>query len=249
MAGQEFLDAFPVHQFVYTEKGWREKLVDVSTATSTPSKKPQVAGSNERIAAAKKEVLEKISSSSSSSSDTAAASNSSIEGKAEDGQKEAYHFRFVLSPSATPAVRSILLNTQTNNTNNTTTAATSTNTSTSVDSIDKETNTAPTTTTTISNITITQSASSSISDIARPSAKIGDGVEISPLAIATCEDVAQRVVSCGGAALLVDYGEDFTQEDSLRAFYKHKQVSVLSQVIEKSLVIMLCMYECMYGVG
>ena len=244
MAGQEFLDAFPVHQFVYTEKGWREKLVDVSTATSTPSKKPQVSGSNERIAAAKKEVLEKMSTSSgSSSSDTAAASNSSSEGKAEDGQKEVYHFRFVLSPSATPAVRSILLNTQTNNTRNTTTAATSTNTSTSVDSIDKETNTTPTTTTTNSSTTTTtQSASSSISDIARPSAKIGDGVEISPLAIATCEDVAQRVVSCGGAALLVDYGEDFTQEDSLRAFYKHKQVSVLSQVMEKLLVIMLCMY-------
>ena len=183
------------------------------------------------------------SSSSSSSSDTAAASNSSSEGKAEDGQKEVYHFRFVLSPSATPAVRSILLNTQTNNTRNTTTAATSTNTSTSVDSIDKETNTTPTTTTTNSSTTTTtQSASSSISDIARPSAKIGDGVEISPLAIATCEDVAQRVVSCGGAALLVDYGEDFTQEDSLRAFYKHKQVSVLSQVIEKFPVIMLFIY-------
>ena len=24
--GQEFLDAFPVHQFMYTENGWRERL-------------------------------------------------------------------------------------------------------------------------------------------------------------------------------------------------------------------------------
>jgi SAM-dependent MidA family methyltransferase len=55
-------------------------------------------------------------------------------------------------------------------------------------------------------------------------------MEISPLALATCEDIALRVVACGGAALLVDYGEDFTQEDTLRAYLKHKQVSVLSQV-------------------
>lgn len=27
---QEFLDALPVHQFQYTEKGWRERLVDLN---------------------------------------------------------------------------------------------------------------------------------------------------------------------------------------------------------------------------
>merc|ERR1712139_322168 len=27
--GQEFLDAFPVHQFVYTTKGWRERMIDI----------------------------------------------------------------------------------------------------------------------------------------------------------------------------------------------------------------------------
>lgn len=27
---QEFLDALPVHQFQYTEKGWRERLVDIN---------------------------------------------------------------------------------------------------------------------------------------------------------------------------------------------------------------------------
>jgi NADH dehydrogenase [ubiquinone] 1 alpha subcomplex assembly factor 7 len=34
--GQEFLDAFPVHQFVFTDKGWREKLVDVDTSMDSP---------------------------------------------------------------------------------------------------------------------------------------------------------------------------------------------------------------------
>ena len=28
--GQEFLDALPVHQFQYTAKGWRERLVDIN---------------------------------------------------------------------------------------------------------------------------------------------------------------------------------------------------------------------------
>lgn len=27
---QEFLDALPVHQFQYTENGWRERLVDIN---------------------------------------------------------------------------------------------------------------------------------------------------------------------------------------------------------------------------
>ena len=43
--------------------------------------------------------------------------------------------------------------------------------------------------------------------------KEGDGLEISPLAMATCDDIARRITSSkgGGAALLIDYGEDFTQ--------------------------------------
>lgn len=32
-----------------------------------------------------------------------------------------------------------------------------------------------------------------------------------------------------GAALFIDYGENFTQGDSLRAFKKHSQVSVYSE--------------------
>ncbi len=46
--------------------------------------------------------------------------------------------------------------------------------------------------------------------------KEGDGLEISPLAMATCEDIARRITSSkgGGATLLIDYGEDFTQVSS-----------------------------------
>jgi len=33
---QEFLDAFPVHQFAYTTSGWREKMVDICTDSTSP---------------------------------------------------------------------------------------------------------------------------------------------------------------------------------------------------------------------
>lgn len=58
----------------------------------------------------------------------------------------------------------------------------------------------------------------------------GDGLEICPLAISTVEGISQRVVATGGAALIIDYGEDFTQEDTLRGFYKHTQKDILSEV-------------------
>lgn len=58
---------------------------------------------------------------------------------------------------------------------------------------------------------------------------VGDGIEVSPLALAVIEDISKRIRRDGGAALFIDYGETFTQSDSLRGFKKHKQVSVLSE--------------------
>lgn len=52
---------------------------------------------------------------------------------------------------------------------------------------------------------------------------------MAPLALASCEQVALILKQCRGAALFIDYGEDRTQEDSLRGFKNHKQVSVLSE--------------------
>jgi NADH dehydrogenase [ubiquinone] 1 alpha subcomplex assembly factor 7 len=129
-SGQEFLDAFPVHQFVYTEKGWREKLVDIDESPSNP-----------------------------------------------------HIFRFALSPSATPATKSLIRDDQTG-----------------------------------------------IATEQRLAVKVGDGIEISPLTLSSCEDIGKRVVTSKGAAILIDYGEDFTQEDSLRGFQNHQQVHILSQV-------------------
>lgn len=96
-----------------------------------------------------------------------------------------FHFRPVLSPSATPAVKSLLQHPS-------------------------------------------HVSSSSQQSFGSAAAKEGDGLEVCPLALATIEDVSRRLTLHGGRALFVDYGEDFTQEDSLRAFRKHEQVPFLS---------------------
>jgi len=126
--GQEFLDAFPVHQFEYRKGEWKEKLVDVCKSAESD-----------------------------------------------------YHFRYVLSPSATPAVRALL------------------------------------------------SAVSGRGDAADMVAHAeGETMEVSPLALATCEAIGARICRSGGAALLIDYGENYTQGDSLRGFRKHQMVHALS---------------------
>lgn len=54
------------------------------------------------------------------------------------------------------------------------------------------------------------------------------GVEVSPMALGMCESVSKYISLHGGAALFVDYGENYTQADSLRGYYRHKQVNFLS---------------------
>ena len=117
---QEFLDVFPVHQFVYSKGGWLEKLVDVDNSEDNP-----------------------------------------------------YLFRLVLSQSPTPASMSLL-------------------------------------------------------GRAGGVFKEGDGIEVSPMALATCEEIAAMVCRFGGAALIVDYGSNSTNSDSLRGFQGHKLTNVLS---------------------
>eukprot|EP01034_Spumella_vulgaris_P021762 gene21762-27818_t len=175
MTGQEFLDAFPVHQFAFTSRGWREKLVDVDVSADSP-----------------------------------------------------YHFRFVLSPSATPAVMTLLSGDKVNDMFRLPPSKRESpvpdeksklilpNGYTSLPSAYPKSN------------SLREEASRPVEE-SQASFQEDDGLEMSPLSIAICEDIAKRVVRSGGAALLVDYGEDFTQEDSLRGFRKHAQVSVLSE--------------------
>ena len=43
-----------------------------------------------------------------------------------------------------------------------------------------------------------------------------DAVEVSPQSAAAAADLAQRVAASGGAALIIDYGNDAPAADSLR---------------------------------
>lgn len=175
--GQEFLDAFPVHQFTYTDKGWRERLVDVDVSQTSP-----------------------------------------------------HHFRFVLSPNETPAIKSLLSTGHT--------AALFRSGGVFVQGLpDKSTKAPgrgarkPPTSGGYLVDAAGQPLHQQVPSAATSPLQVGDGLEIAPLALATVEDIAKRLLRAPAhsVALLIDYGEDFTQEDSLRAFLNHQQVHVLSQ--------------------
>eukprot|EP01041_Mallomonas_annulata_P006921 gene6921-14060_t len=158
LVAQEFLDAFPVHQFVKVNSkpdGWREVLVDEDTAESTSP----------------------------------------------------LHFRLVLSPQPTPAVR-ILLRKYMPESPSPSSSSSATPDLLLPDGVKH----AP--------VVFTDTLSS---EDPPP-----DGMEISPLSQAVMEDITQRVMEHGGGALIVDYGEYHSQTDTLRGFKKHQQTHPLS---------------------
>jgi len=130
LIGQEMLDALPIHQFEYTDAGWREVMVDVS-----------------------------------------------------DSPTEPLHFKFVLSKEETRACKSFLQ---------------------------------------------AKTLKQQKQDCENFKLKIGDQIEVCPLAITLAEDVAARIGKFGGAALFIDYGENHAPTSSVRAFKAHKEVHLLS---------------------
>ncbi len=60
-------------------------------------------------------------------------------------------------------------------------------------------------------------------------AQIGARLEVSPAGSALAQDMALRVASHGGAALVVDYGRDRASGDSLRGIRDHRFVSPLRE--------------------
>ena len=129
--GQEILDALPVYQFEYTNRGWRERLIDVATDETT-------------------------------------------------GERA---FRFVLSPGPTPASSTLL---------------------------------AP------AFETMPGFTSSSEDPKMNETFTVGDSIEVCPAACSLAQDISKRINATGGAALFVDYGNDFAPSDSLRGIRDHK---------------------------
>lgn len=146
---QELIDALPVHVFEKTDKGWRERMVDVA---KTEKEQKEEEGDTTEVSAESE--------------------------KKEDGSKQP-RLRFVLSEDTTPALRTLL----------------------NVDD------------------------SGNMQD---DTAQVGDICEVCPEGILLSQDVAELLTRNGGAALIVDYGQEGST-DSIRAFSRHNQVNVLSR--------------------
>ncbi|KAG0026620.1 NADH dehydrogenase [ubiquinone] complex I, assembly factor 7 [Podila clonocystis] len=59
--------------------------------------------------------------------------------------------------------------------------------------------------------------------------KPGDRIEISPDSFRVAHEMAKHMNKHGGSALIVDYGKDHIQGDTLRGIHKHKFTHVLTQ--------------------
>jgi SAM-dependent MidA family methyltransferase len=225
--GQEFLDAFPIHQFVYMKDGgWREKLVDIDRDADSveeimslpveenPHHSIPIGGGDSTEPQPKLPSMNPINSPLSSGLST-----------------HPYHFRFALSPGTTPAVLSFISSEQKK----------------IKELIKEKKEKAPPSLINLARPTplMFKKKMEEVRGIKREGnveegkedeeeeenpLQPGDGLEISPLALSHCEDIANRITKCSGAALIIDYGEDFVQQDTLRGYKKHKLVNVLSEV-------------------
>ncbi|TPX34809.1 hypothetical protein SmJEL517_g02648 [Synchytrium microbalum] len=163
LVAHEFLDAMPIYKFELTQNGWREILVDLDDAPSSP-----------------------------------------------------YHFRFITAPTQTKASVTMLSHPQFQPAHNPYTTTKTTSTSTDAETKDEATYTY----------------------------KLGDRVEIAPDGWGVARSISQFISGTdatsspaseaavkkypGGVGLICDYGNDWTEGDSLRAIKKHKHVHVLS---------------------
>ncbi|CAG8562254.1 11835_t:CDS:2 [Paraglomus brasilianum] len=57
---------------------------------------------------------------------------------------------------------------------------------------------------------------------------VGDTIEISPLSWNNANEIAKYIHDYGGSALIIDYGKDHLQGDTLRAVKKHRFTSILT---------------------
>jgi NADH dehydrogenase [ubiquinone] 1 alpha subcomplex assembly factor 7 len=58
---------------------------------------------------------------------------------------------------------------------------------------------------------------------------LGTQIEISGESLALAEEIGKRIHTQGGAALVIDYGDDFVHAGSLQGIRDHMQMPVLSQ--------------------
>jgi SAM-dependent MidA family methyltransferase len=184
---QELIDALPVHVFEKTDKGWRERMVDVAIRiddndeddeTMPISEKMQVKAKDEAGARSLDETKPIPVQMKENTKDEAAAimNDDTTE---DDSREKIPRLRVVIAPDVTPALTTLL------NVGND-------------------------------------------GQMDNDSAEIGAIVEVCPEGILLVQDIHKFIDKHGGAALIIDYGEEGSS-DSIRGFAKHKQVPFLSR--------------------
>ena len=200
---QELFDALPVHQFELTEHGWCERMVDI-LEEEVEEAEVVVEGKEGNEDERKEEQEEE---------EKKIETETAIEKSADDEDTDDEQLRFVLSPAPTNASRvyvrmfdpiPILPD-------GLETPDSSSNSSDSSDSSNA--------------VSIVTGESTSTVDPADDA--IGSRLEVSPAGCALAQDIALRISTHGGAALIVDYGKDRASGDSLRGIKNHQFVSPL----------------------
>ncbi|RLN74586.1 hypothetical protein BBJ28_00014678 [Nothophytophthora sp. Chile5] len=137
----------------------------------------------------------------------------------EDGED---HFRFVLSPGATPATRVYIGREKIFDP----TAVLPPISRSNLTGVDDLENMSGSMDRVIQRLDVADVAGT---PVRTAEAQVGDRIEISPVGIALVQDMAKRISQSGGGALIVDYGHDHPSELSLRGIKDHKFVSVLRE--------------------
>lgn len=213
--GQEFLDTFPCHSFQYTENGWREKLIDldldsdspynfqyVLSPNPTPASKTLLYTERSSESVSTKEALKNLNASIGNLNDNIKNINSTFKLNSEGVLEEVKHKKQPLIGKDGLINASHSLDFSIETTSNPVNTEEKKKLQNSLDEYYKN-----------------KKEDEVIS------------VEISPLMLSLMEDVGRKIMNNKGVGLFVDYGEDFTLDDTVRGFKNHKQVSILSEVI------------------
>jgi len=212
--GQEFLDTFPVYQFIHTSGGWREKLVDIDSSPDSPyhfrvvlASKPTPA-SHLLLGGDTSGVGIGVGVGQELDLSGLVSEKSLLHGLLRVTGRESLDLGCI-QPTSAAAVGEESAGTD----SGAPPVAPPARTLSAADSVGTDSGAPP-----VAPPARTLSAADSV------------GIEVSPMALGLCEAVTQYIRAHGGAALFIDYGEAHTQADSLRGFLRHQQVNFLSSV-------------------
>jgi NADH dehydrogenase [ubiquinone] 1 alpha subcomplex assembly factor 7 len=184
---QELIDALPIHVFEKTDKGWRERMVDVAMRIDDEDEDNETKSIPEKMQGETKgdatafplDETKPIPEQMKETAKDEAVEISNDDATEDNSKEKTPRIRVVVAPDVTPALTTLL-------------------------NVGKD------------------------GQMDDDSAEIGSIVEVCPEGILLVQDIYKFIDKNGGAALIIDYGEEGSS-DSIRGFSKHKQVPFLSR--------------------